>query len=433
MKGALACYVEAVRALQDAGVRLRGDVLIAAVCGEIEKTQYGDHQGAQYRGYAAGSRYLVSHGGVADMCLRRSRPGQGRARRLRRVWFAFASRQLHRHAFSEGKRASDSIVRMHAVTQVGLDGSHVGGLDSSERLSGREGDRQRRCDRGGFGWRVVDAAPTPTLSRRARARRRSRWRRRREALDLVRLLLERWPDDVIEGKVYVSAGLEIDEGHQLVGVIDASHEEVFGEHSERDVTRWFSARVGAGALRHPDRQLRNVDRAHGRRARRESRDRRAGQDGTDVRARRAEDLLVKLVTFDERKRRPGRGRRGRSARRSDDAHVLRARRRRRHGRARAARRGQAACADHPQEVLPYGRATSASTRTSRRTSPGRTRSRRGSSSFRIVDAIIGPDEPIVYPEHLTEELDYELELAVMLKRRASGSAPRRRWTTSAAT
>ena len=69
MKGALACYVEAVQALQDAGVRLHGDVLIAAVCGEIEKTQYGDAQGAAYRGYAAGSRYLVSHGGVADMCI----------------------------------------------------------------------------------------------------------------------------------------------------------------------------------------------------------------------------------------------------------------------------------------------------------------------------------------------------------------------------
>src|SRR5205814_2300632 len=57
MKGALACYVEAVRSLQDAGVRLRGDVLIAAVCGEIEKTQYGDATGAQCRGYAAGTRY----------------------------------------------------------------------------------------------------------------------------------------------------------------------------------------------------------------------------------------------------------------------------------------------------------------------------------------------------------------------------------------
>jgi 2-keto-4-pentenoate hydratase/2-oxohepta-3-ene-1,7-dioic acid hydratase in catechol pathway len=34
--------------------------------------------------------------------------------------------------------------------------------------------------------------------------------------------------------------------------------------------------------------------------------------------------------------------------------------------------------------------------------------------FQNVDAIIGPDEPIVYPAHLTEELDYELELAVVI-------------------
>ena len=36
--------------------------------------------------------------------------------------------------------------------------------------------------------------------------------------------------------------------------------------------------------------------------------------------------------------------------------------------------------------------------------------------FQNVDAIIGPDEEIVYPEHLTEELDYELELAVVMKK-----------------
>ncbi|HEV2387875.1 MAG TPA: fumarylacetoacetate hydrolase family protein [Candidatus Acidoferrales bacterium] len=36
--------------------------------------------------------------------------------------------------------------------------------------------------------------------------------------------------------------------------------------------------------------------------------------------------------------------------------------------------------------------------------------------FQNVDAIIGPDEPIVYPDHLTKELDYELELAVVLKK-----------------
>jgi 2-keto-4-pentenoate hydratase/2-oxohepta-3-ene-1,7-dioic acid hydratase in catechol pathway len=36
--------------------------------------------------------------------------------------------------------------------------------------------------------------------------------------------------------------------------------------------------------------------------------------------------------------------------------------------------------------------------------------------FQNVDAIVGPDEPVIYPEHLTQELDYELELAVVLKR-----------------
>jgi 2-keto-4-pentenoate hydratase/2-oxohepta-3-ene-1,7-dioic acid hydratase in catechol pathway len=34
--------------------------------------------------------------------------------------------------------------------------------------------------------------------------------------------------------------------------------------------------------------------------------------------------------------------------------------------------------------------------------------------FQNVDAIIGPDEPIVYPEAMTNELDYELELAVVI-------------------
>ena len=36
--------------------------------------------------------------------------------------------------------------------------------------------------------------------------------------------------------------------------------------------------------------------------------------------------------------------------------------------------------------------------------------------FQNVDALVGPDEPVVYPEHLTEELDYELELAVVISK-----------------
>lgn len=36
--------------------------------------------------------------------------------------------------------------------------------------------------------------------------------------------------------------------------------------------------------------------------------------------------------------------------------------------------------------------------------------------FQNVDAIIGHEEAVIYPEHLTQELDYELELAVVLKK-----------------
>jgi len=43
--------------------------------------------------------------------------------------------------------------------------------------------------------------------------------------------------------------------------------------------------------------------------------------------------------------------------------------------------------------------------------------------FQNVDAIVGPDEPVIYPEHLTDELDYELELAVVLKKAGKWFSP----------
>jgi 2-keto-4-pentenoate hydratase/2-oxohepta-3-ene-1,7-dioic acid hydratase in catechol pathway len=43
--------------------------------------------------------------------------------------------------------------------------------------------------------------------------------------------------------------------------------------------------------------------------------------------------------------------------------------------------------------------------------------------FQNVDAIVGPDEPVVYPEHLTDELDYELELAVVIRKAGKWFGP----------
>jgi acetylornithine deacetylase len=244
MKGALACYVEAVRALQDADVRLRGDVLIAAVCGEIEKTQYGPAQGAQYRGYAAGSRYLVSHGGVADMCLL-GEPTEGKVvlGHYGALWLRIRTHGNFIHtAFSEGKRDQNSILRTHEVTSAVLEWIPTWENDPSNGYRGAKAIVNVGAVSGGFGWRVsrtphhtdlfldVRVPPTKPMSV-ARA----------EVLAFVRSLAEQFPGYGIEGEVYVTApGSEIEEDHELVRAIDASHEEVFGEAPGRDVTRWFS-------------------------------------------------------------------------------------------------------------------------------------------------------------------------------------------------
>ena len=69
MKAAFPCYIEAVAAFQKAGVKLKGDLVIAGVVGEIEKAQVGRFHGKEYRGAGAGARYLMDHGVLADMCV----------------------------------------------------------------------------------------------------------------------------------------------------------------------------------------------------------------------------------------------------------------------------------------------------------------------------------------------------------------------------
>jgi acetylornithine deacetylase/succinyl-diaminopimelate desuccinylase-like protein len=236
MKGALACYVEALRALQEDGIRLRGDVIVAAVCGEIEKAQFGNSQGAQYRGYAAGSRHLVTHGGVADVCIL-GEPTENKVvlAHFGSLWLRLSTRGPFIHtAFSEGRRDENSIVRMRAVLDAVLDW-----LPRWEEEMSR-GDVRAVANigaiAGGFPWRVsrtphrtdlfLDLRVPPNVPM-AEARRR--------ALAFARTL------DDVEAEVYVTApGAEIDEGHDLVRAIDVAHEHVFGEKPARDVTRWFS-------------------------------------------------------------------------------------------------------------------------------------------------------------------------------------------------
>jgi acetylornithine deacetylase len=244
MKGALACYVEAVRALLDAGVRLQGDLLVAAVCGEIEKAQYGEAQGAEYRGYASGTRHLVTHGGLADMCVL-GEPTEEKVvlGHFGSLWLRISTQGNFIHtAFSEGKRDQNSILRMREVLDAVLEWIPSWEDDPENSYRGAKAIVNVGALQGGFGWRVsrtphrtdlfLDVRVPPTKPMPVA---------RREVLEMVRGLAERFPEHGVEGAVYVTApGAEIAEDHPLVTAIEESHAQVYGSPPERDVTRWFS-------------------------------------------------------------------------------------------------------------------------------------------------------------------------------------------------
>jgi acetylornithine deacetylase len=236
MKGALACYVEAVRSLVEDGVRLRGDVMIAAVCGEIEKTQQGEAQGAEYRGYAAGSRYLVGHGGAADMCIL----GEPTENKLVLAHFGALWLRLRVHgpfvhtAFSAGRIEENSIVKMRSVLDRVL--GWLPEWEEEMSYGDARGVANIGAIQGGFGWRAsrtpratdlfLDLRVPPDVPMSDA---------RRRALAFARGL------DGVEAEVYVTApGAEIEAGHPLVEAVGTAHKEVFGAAAERDVTRWFS-------------------------------------------------------------------------------------------------------------------------------------------------------------------------------------------------
>jgi acetylornithine deacetylase len=243
MKGALACYVEAVAAIADAGLRLRGDIVLAAVVGEIEKTQWGDEfTGAQYRGYAAGSRYLATHGGIADYCIL-GEPTEQRVvlGHYGTMWARISTHGPFIHtAFSAGRLAENAIVRMHSVLADVLE--WIPGWESRSAYGGINGVVNIGASSAGAPWRVsrtphradlfLDIRVPPTMAMTAA---------REEFAALVRELRERHPDFGIESEVFVTApGAQIAESHPLIAAIDAGHAEVFGAPPARDTVRWFS-------------------------------------------------------------------------------------------------------------------------------------------------------------------------------------------------
>ena len=73
MKGGVAAMVCAAIAVKQAGIALRGDLVVAGVAGEIEKAPVKgiirSYEGELYNGGGVGTRHLLNHGYLADYAL----------------------------------------------------------------------------------------------------------------------------------------------------------------------------------------------------------------------------------------------------------------------------------------------------------------------------------------------------------------------------
>ena len=69
MKGGLAAFMAAAKAIKASGVQLKGDVILAGVVGEISRTPIGPWQSQNYRGEGAGTRHLLTHGIQSDYAI----------------------------------------------------------------------------------------------------------------------------------------------------------------------------------------------------------------------------------------------------------------------------------------------------------------------------------------------------------------------------
>ena len=243
MKGALVCYLQAVKALQRAGVRLKGDVILGAVAGEIEKTQWGEeYTGKEYRGYGAGTHYLVNHGIIPDLCIL----GEPTDMKLvlghfGSLWVRISTAGIYVHsAFSAGRESEHSVLRMRKVLDDIV--AWIPCWEKKGRYGGREALVNIGGIRGGHAWRAsrtpertdvyLDMRVPPTIPFQEA---------RREVKNFVMELRSRYPDYGIEFETYVSVpGAEIGEDHEIVRAIEACHQQVTGKLPERDTVLWCS-------------------------------------------------------------------------------------------------------------------------------------------------------------------------------------------------
>ena len=243
MKGALVCYTQAMKALKRAGIKLEGDLLIAAVVGEIEKTQWSDEfVGKEFRGYGVGTHHLVNHGVLPDMCIL----GEPTDMQLvlghyGAVWVRLSVHGHYVHTgFTRGKQDHSSVFRMKEILPAIYE--WIAMWEKKAVYDGQPGVVNVGCIRGGYPWRVsrtpdrtdvfLDVRVPPTMPLKEV---------RVSIKQLVLELRKKHPEYGVAQEIFVSVpGAEISKDHPLVKTVAACHQKVLGTPAKYATVLWDS-------------------------------------------------------------------------------------------------------------------------------------------------------------------------------------------------
>lgn len=241
MKSAMGTYIVASEAIQKAGIRLAGDIVIAGVAGEIEKSPVNEYEGRKYQGYGVGTKYAITHGAVADFCILGEPTNMMLIpRHCGTTWIKITvpGRLIHT-AWSDVD--TNAINKSRKV----LDAIHEWIPDYCRRNT--LGDFQPRVNvsaiEGGWPWRgartpdncciymdvrtLPDSLPVEAYN---------------EVREVIRRVVGEYPE--LEGTradIFVSApGTSIADDHELIRTITEAHTQQLGKAPETGIETWYS-------------------------------------------------------------------------------------------------------------------------------------------------------------------------------------------------
>ncbi len=241
MKSALATYTVACEAVQAAGIKLAGDVVIAGVAGEIEKAPVNDFDNRQYQGYGPGTKYAITHGAIADYCILGEPTNMMLIpRHCGTTWVKITVPGTLIHtAWSEHERnaVSNSSIILEALNEW------IPGYMQRNEFGGTQPKVNIAAIEGGWPWRGARTPDTCSIYMDVRTPPDVLpIQAYREVRNLVRALQREHP--ALEGTIvdrYVSApGTSISDDHELVQTIIAAHTEQLGKPPEMGNEIWYS-------------------------------------------------------------------------------------------------------------------------------------------------------------------------------------------------